>query len=113
MYLSFKIFLSKHFIAEVFEVGDFVIVDRDKDHAVFPQQVPGEVEPREHHVEPVGVEASGSLGVGGEFSSERVLLAGQFEIVFRGSVCRLGANYGATFKIATPCFSMFCQRFAL
>ncbi len=30
-----------------------------------------------------------------------------------GSVCCLGANYGAAWKTATPCFSILCQRFAL
>ncbi len=35
------------------------------------------------------------------------------EGIRNGSVCRLGANYGATWKTATPCFSILCQRFAL
>ena len=62
------------------EVVDLVVIDADEDHAVLPQQIPREIQPRIHHVQPLGVEAAVGLGVGAELAALGVHLAGVLQV---------------------------------
>ena len=55
---------------------NFIVINRDADNTVIPQQVCGQTQARIHHVQPVGMKAPHCLGVafGG--------LAGHFPVAF-------------------------------
>jgi hypothetical protein len=57
-----------------------VVINTDEDHPVLAQQVPCEVQPRIHHVEPLGVEAAVGVGVGAEAMAFSVDLPGVLEV---------------------------------
>ena len=61
--LPTKFVVAEDLVAELRRFAMLVVVDRDDDHAVVGQQVPRELQPRVHHAEPVGVEATVRLGV--------------------------------------------------
>ena len=42
---------------------NFIIVDADEDHAVLPQEIPGEVKAGVHHAEPVRMKVAALPGV--------------------------------------------------
>lgn len=62
--LRHKIFLSENFIAEFFEIILFGIINGNKNDPVICQQISCKDQPRIHHIEPVGVIASGGFGIG-------------------------------------------------
>ena len=68
-----KILIPKHLIADLAEVGDFVVVDADEDDPILSEEITRQGETGVHHREPVGVVATGGLGVRGEALAVRSL----------------------------------------
>ena len=50
-----KVFFSKDLVANFFEIIYLLIVNRNKNNAVIPQQIRRQPQPGIHHVQPVGV----------------------------------------------------------
>src|SRR5690554_5405754 len=75
-----KILIPKYLITHPPQVFHFVVVDGNKDHPVFPQQVASQVQARVHHVQPLGVEAAFVGGVGGEGAAFAVFQAGVLQV---------------------------------
>ena len=59
-----KIFFSKDFVTEFFQVVHLSIINGDKDHPVIPQQIRRQAQAGIHHIQPVGVEPAHGLRVG-------------------------------------------------
>ena len=59
----------------------FGVRDGSDQHAVGPQQRSRHLQPRIHHVQPVGVVAAGGVGVGAQLVAVAVDLAGDLEVV--------------------------------
>ncbi|CAB0717907.1 hypothetical protein FRC0505_02479 [Corynebacterium diphtheriae] len=59
---------------------DFVVINRNENHAIVGQEVPRQLQPRVHHVEPVGVVPALGLRVGRELLAVFVDLLGPLEV---------------------------------
>lgn len=56
-YIRDEIVRSENFVAKQFQVGEFVVVDRNKDYPVLRQQLMQQFQTRIHHAEPLVVAA--------------------------------------------------------
>lgn len=75
-----KILLTKHLVAQPFEVRHLIIIDRNKDEAIVRQQVTRQFKARVHHIEPIGMIAALGFRIGRELLAFFVDLARPFKI---------------------------------
>ena len=53
-----EVLLAKNVVKQQLQIIYFIVINAYKKNPVMPQQIPGQLEPGIHHVEPVGVETS-------------------------------------------------------
>src|SRR5450756_1444022 len=61
-----EVLLAIEFIAHLPKASQLGVVDGEPYRAFFAEQVPREVQPRVHHIEPLRMEATVGVGVGAE-----------------------------------------------
>ena len=79
--LRAKVFFAENLCKHSTQVVYLVIVDAGQNKTVLAHQIPCQLEPRIHHVEPVGVEAAGGFGVGADLAAVTIDLAGELQVV--------------------------------
>ena len=67
--LSKKILTAKYIVAHGSQVSDLIVVHAHEHHPVFPQQLPCQLHPRQHHIQPPRMKPPAGFGVGGEFTA--------------------------------------------
>ena len=63
IYYRNEISLSKNFVADVFQVLNFMIINADKNNPIIRQQISCQHQARVNHAAPVGVKASIGVGI--------------------------------------------------
>ena len=76
-----EVLRTEYLLAQLDEVGAFVVVDADEERAVVGEEVSRQLEPRIDHRQPVGVEPPVGLDVGDQAVAGGVGLAGLDEVV--------------------------------
>jgi hypothetical protein len=55
---GYAVLLPEDLVAKLAEIAQFIIINGDENDSIFGQKISGEIEPRIHHVQPLGMIAS-------------------------------------------------------
>src|SRR5665811_2559949 len=80
--IFYKILFPENLITKLASVVYLTIIDANKDHPILPQQIPRQIQPWIHHVQPLGMEPPVGVGVGAELASLGVHLPGVFPVSY-------------------------------
>ena len=80
MTVAMKLSLSEDLIHYRAKILHLIVIEGHKDGAVLPEQVPREIQPWIHHVQPLRVEPAVRFGVRAELAPFGIDLAGVFEV---------------------------------
>ena len=75
-----EVFFSEHLVHYRPQIVNLMVVDGHEDCAILPQQIPRQIQPWIHHVQPLRVEPAIGFGIRAELFAFCVSLSGVFEI---------------------------------